>query len=109
MDAGTSGQAPVAKYMDSSAGESLMCSIVPVLRALDEMLERAVAATQAVWANDAAPERFRGLYIGGAEIERLLRQTSAQSTSPVAASLPRTCRDLFAFAEASRTLSINDL
>src|ERR1700733_2730735 len=65
-----------------------MCDMLPALQALDELLERAVSATQAVWANDAAPERFRGLYIGGAEIERLLQQTTAQSTSPVAASLP---------------------
>jgi ATPase family associated with various cellular activities (AAA) len=88
MDARGSAHAPVTEHMDSSADESVTCDILPALYALDEMLERAVAATQAAWANDAASERFRGLYIGGAEIERLLQQTTAESTAPAAASLP---------------------
>lgn len=51
---------------------SQLHAIAPVLRALDAALEVAVQSAQSAWGSSSASERFRGLYIGQADIERAL-------------------------------------
>src|SRR5260370_189732 len=47
---------------------------MPVLTALDRLLERAIQIAQSIWGSDTASERFRGLYINQTEVQRLLRR-----------------------------------
>lgn len=56
-----------------NGNQSLAAGLWPVLRALDRVLESAVEVAYSVWGSDSAVERFRGLYIGQAEIARSLQ------------------------------------
>src|SRR5260370_6183026 len=56
---------------------SSLCWLIPALRRLDELLERAISAAQAAYGAEAATDRFRGLYISAHEAERLLRREPA--------------------------------
>src|SRR5260370_15900328 len=51
--------------------------LIPALRRLDGLLERAISAAQAAYGAEAAADRFRGLYISALEAERLLRREPA--------------------------------
>src|SRR5260370_5338071 len=51
--------------------------LIPALRRLDGLLDRAISAAQAAYGAEAAADRFRGLYINAHEAERLLRREPA--------------------------------
>jgi AAA+ superfamily predicted ATPase len=72
------------RYSSDCGGESVILALLPVLQALDLLLERAVQVAQSAWGSDTASERFRGLYIGPTEIERLLQGIPGTSSLPVA-------------------------
>jgi hypothetical protein len=65
-----------------SGRESLAQGIMPLLRVLDRVLESAVHAAHSAWGGDSVSERFRGLYIGQAEIERSLQLEPGAPTLP---------------------------
>ena len=56
----------------SVAAKSHLPEILSALRRLDRLLERAVIAAAAAYGAEAVGDRFRGLHIGTAEVERLL-------------------------------------
>lgn len=55
-----------------SAGEAYRDGLLPPLRRLDRLLERAVTAAQVAYGPRATADPYRGLYIGQAEVEQLL-------------------------------------
>ncbi len=67
--------------------ESAIRGLLPLLQGLDCILERAVRSAQSAWGSDTAAERFRGLYIGYPEIERLLQRSAGTPTLQVGDSL----------------------
>lgn len=61
----------------ASTGGSYGCGLLPALQRLDRLLERAVAAAQAVYGPQAVADPFRGLHINQGEVERLLNREPA--------------------------------
>src|SRR5260370_2699999 len=56
---------------------SSLCWLIPALRRLDELLERAISAAQAAYGAEAATDRFRGVYSSASEAEGLVRREPA--------------------------------
>ena len=82
-----------------------MSGIDTVLRSLDQALQAAVESAHATWSSNSISERFRGLYIGKAEIEHWMgRAPGAPATEfagtweiPTESCSPLTrCGELFA-------------
>jgi ATP-dependent 26S proteasome regulatory subunit len=55
-----------------SAVNTALQDLQPVLQRLDNLLQAAVAAAQSAYGAEAAADPYRGLYIGTAEVEKLL-------------------------------------
>src|SRR2546423_615869 len=58
----------------SSLGE-----LLPSLQRLDRLLEQAIAVARSVYGQETIVDRFRGLYIGEDEVERLLARAPGSS------------------------------
>jgi AAA+ superfamily predicted ATPase len=54
--------------------------LLPALRRLDQVLERAIHAAPAVYGQEAASDPFRGLHINGDEVSRLLNREPGAPT-----------------------------
>jgi SpoVK/Ycf46/Vps4 family AAA+-type ATPase len=63
----------------NASGPSLD-ELIPELKQLDRLLERAVAAAQAVYGTRAAADPFRGLHISQGEVEQLLAREPGAPT-----------------------------
>jgi hypothetical protein len=74
----------------TEAGASLLIWLAPVLQRLDRLLAGAIQAAEIAYGPESTNDRFRGLYITPAEIERLLRREPA---TPVLRSLISTIPD----------------
>jgi SpoVK/Ycf46/Vps4 family AAA+-type ATPase len=62
----------------SSATTAAVAELLPALQRLDRLIEQAVAAAPGAHGTDATADRYRGLYIGLEEVQRLLaRQPGA--------------------------------
>jgi hypothetical protein len=70
MTAGKTGV--VERDLPTSTGRQCFDELVPALRRLDRLLERAMAAAQATFGPEAASDPYRGLYISHNEAARLL-------------------------------------
>jgi AAA+ superfamily predicted ATPase len=57
---------------EQAASPSNLDGLLPALRRLDALLERAVAAARTAYGPDAARDQFRGLHIGTNEVAQLL-------------------------------------
>lgn len=51
-----------------------LAEMLPALQRLDALLEHAIAAARAAYGADAGADRFRGLYVSDAEVQRLLQR-----------------------------------
>src|SRR5438874_2179977 len=63
----------------SPAPSSAIADLLPVLRALDAMLDRASQVATSVWSSDSVSERFRGLYISQEDVARMLKRAPGES------------------------------
>ena len=61
-----------ASAPQAEAGGSFFHELLPQLKRLDRLLERAAAVAQAVYGAKAAADPFRGLHISQSEVEQLL-------------------------------------
>src|SRR5215470_15887409 len=64
----------------SRTGETYLDDLLPALRRLDHLLERAVAAAQTVYGAEAATDLYRGFYLSRGEMERLLSRDPGAPT-----------------------------
>src|SRR5271163_2947803 len=67
-----------------------MEGIESILRALDEVLATGIHAAQTAWNTDSVTDRFRGLYIGQAEVQHWLQSAPGEPTlrTPSFSALP---------------------
>ncbi len=56
----------------TSPGQTCLDNLLPALRRLDALIERAVAAAQAAYGPEAEADHYRGLYISRGEVAQLL-------------------------------------
>ena len=66
------GHEPSIEVPNLSSGGAALGELIPELKRLDRLLERAVATAQAVYGARAAADPFRGLHISQSEVEQLL-------------------------------------
>ena len=64
----------VADSMDSDPGIEQLAGLLPALKRLDALLERAVQGAEASFGPEAAKDACRGLYISPDTVERLLQR-----------------------------------
>jgi hypothetical protein len=64
----------VSKKQEINPGESCFDTLLPALKRLDQLLERAIVQAQNIYGSEAANDAYRGLYINREEIDRLLHR-----------------------------------